>query len=98
MRAFKQSGILRVNSIDEFLRRREKSLLALFPISKIPGVAIITNAGGAGRSCERRKHRVRRALANFTTETIKPLRNALPQGATSTTPIDILGDASRADM
>lgn len=44
--AFKQSGIIRVSSIDEFFDAAKA--FSHCPIPKSPGMAIITNAGGLG--------------------------------------------------
>jgi len=89
--AFKQSGILRVNSIDEFFDAAKA--FSRCPIPKIPGVAIITNAGGPGVLASDASTECGVPLANFTTETIEALRNALPQESNIYNPIDILGDA-----
>ncbi|MGZ4890874.1 MAG: acetate--CoA ligase family protein [Halobacteriota archaeon] len=89
--AFKQSGILRVNSVDEFFDAAKA--FARCPIPKIPGVAIITNAGGPGVLASDASAECGVPLANFTKETIEALRNALPQESNIYNPIDILGDA-----
>jgi acetyl coenzyme A synthetase (ADP forming)-like protein len=89
--AFKQSGILRVNSIDEFFDAAKA--FSRCPIPKIPGVAIITNAGGPGVLASDASGECGVPLANFTKETIDALRNALPQESNVYNPIDILGDA-----
>jgi acetyltransferase len=89
--AFKQSGILRVNSIDEFFDAAKA--FSRCPIPKIPGVAIITNAGGPGVLASDASAECGVPLANFTKETIEALRNALPQESNIYNPIDILGDA-----
>jgi len=89
--AFKQSGILRVTSIDEFFDAAKA--FSRCPIPKIPGVAIITNAGGPGVLASDASAECGVPLANFTKETIEALRNALPQESNIYNPIDILGDA-----
>lgn len=89
--AFKQSGILRVNSIDEFFDAAKA--FSRCPIPKIPGVAIITNAGGPGVLASDASAECGVPLANFTKETIEALRNALPQESNIYNPVDILGDA-----
>ncbi|MGB9371431.1 MAG: acetate--CoA ligase family protein [Halobacteriota archaeon] len=89
--AFKQSGILRVDSIDEFFDAAKA--FSRCPIPKIPGVAIITNAGGPGVLASDASAECGVPLANFTKETIEALRNALPQESNIYNPIDILGDA-----
>ncbi|HYC19473.1 MAG TPA: acetate--CoA ligase family protein [Candidatus Bathyarchaeia archaeon] len=89
--AFKQSGILRVNSIDEFFDAAKA--FSRCPIPKIPGVAIITNAGGPGVLASDASAECGVPLANFTKQTIEALRNVLPQESNIYNPIDILGDA-----
>jgi acetyltransferase len=89
--AFKQSGILRVNSIDEFFDAAKA--FSRCPIPKNPGVAIITNAGGPGVLASDASAASDVPLANFTKETIEALQNTLPQESNIYNPIDILGDA-----
>jgi acetyltransferase len=89
--AFKQSGILRVSSIDEFFDAAKA--FSCCPIPKSPGVAIITNGGGPGVLASDASAECGVPLANLTTETIEALRKALPQESNIYNPIDILGDA-----
>jgi acetyl coenzyme A synthetase (ADP forming)-like protein len=89
--AFKQSGILRVNTIDEFFDAAKA--FSRCPIPKSPGVAIITNAGGPGVLASDASAECGVQLANLTKETIDALRSALPPESNIYNPIDILGDA-----
>ncbi|MGP8134161.1 MAG: acetate--CoA ligase family protein [Halobacteriota archaeon] len=89
--AFKQSGILRVNSIDEFFDAAKAFSRCSIP--KSPGVAIITNGGGPGVLASDASGECGVPLASLTQETIEALRNALPQESNIYNPIDILGDA-----
>jgi acetate---CoA ligase (ADP-forming) len=89
--AFTQSGIIRVNSIDELFDAA--NAFSRCPIPKSPGMAIITNAGGLGvlASDAAVEHKV--PLANFTKETIIALQGALTRESNVYNPVDILGDA-----
>jgi len=89
--AFKQSGILRVHSIDELFDAAKA--FSRCPIPKSPGLAIITNAGGPGVLASDASSECAVPLANFTKETIDGLRNSLPQASNIYNPVDILGDA-----
>jgi acyl-CoA synthetase (NDP forming) len=89
--AFRQSGIIRVHSIDEFFDAAKA--FSYCPIPKRAAVAIITNAGGLGvlASDASAEHKV--PLASFTRGTIEALRTTLPQESNIYNPVDILGDA-----
>ncbi|MGA7075093.1 MAG: acetate--CoA ligase family protein [Halobacteriota archaeon] len=89
--AFKQSGIIRVSSIDEFFDAAKA--FSHCPIPKSPGMAIITNAGGLGVLASDAAAEYNVPLANFTKETIEALRGALTQESNIYNPVDILGDA-----
>jgi len=90
--AFKQSGILRVNSIDEFFDAAKA--FSRCPIPKSPGLAVLTNGGGPGVLASDASGECDVPLASFTKETLEALRNALPQESNIYNPIDILGDAT----
>ncbi len=89
--AFKQSGIMRVNSIDELFDTAKA--FSRCPIPKNSRMAIITNAGGLGVLASDAAVEYKVPLANFTKETIIELRGALPQESNIYNPVDILGDA-----
>ncbi|MGZ4862715.1 MAG: acetate--CoA ligase family protein [Halobacteriota archaeon] len=89
--AFKQSGIIRVSSIDEFFDAAKA--FSRCPIPKSPGMAIITNAGGLGVLASDAAAEYKVPLANFTEDTIVALRGALTQESNIYNPVDILGDA-----
>jgi acetyltransferase len=89
--AFKQSGIIRVSSIDEFFDAAKA--FSHCPIPKSPGMAIITNAGGPGVLASDAAAEYNVPLANFTKETIEALRGALTPESNIYNPVDILGDA-----
>lgn len=89
--AFKQAGIIRVRSIDEFFEGAKA--FSRCPIPKSPGTAIITNAGGLGVLASDASAEYGVPLANFTKDTIEALKNALPEESNIYNPVDILGDA-----
>jgi acetyltransferase len=89
--AFKQSGIIRVNSIDELFDTVKA--FSRCPIPKSSGMAIITNAGGLGVLASDAAVELKVPLANFTRETIIALRSALTRESNIYNPVDILGDA-----
>ncbi|MGZ4913622.1 MAG: acetate--CoA ligase alpha subunit [Halobacteriota archaeon] len=90
--AFKQSGIIRVDSIDEFFDAAK--IFSHCDIPKLSTVAIITNAGGPGVLASDACAKYQIPLANFTFDTIEALKRELPQGSNIYNPVDILGDAA----
>jgi len=89
--AFKQSGIIRANTIKDLLNYA--TAFSYQPLPKGKKVAIITNAGGPGimatDACEEKGI----PLANLERETIEKLKTFLPEAANFYNPIDVLGDA-----
>ena len=88
--AFKQTGILVANTIDEML-----SMARAFtqPLPKGNRVAIMTNAGGPGvlTADEIDKHGLK--LANLKEETMQKLREFLPPMAAVKNPVDMIASA-----
>ncbi|WP_324736638.1 CoA-binding protein [Thermococcus sp. SY098] len=88
--AFKQTGILVANTIDEML-----SMARAFtqPLPKGNRVAIMTNAGGPGvlTADEIDKHGLK--LANLEEETMQKLREFLPPMAAVKNPVDMIASA-----
>jgi acetyltransferase len=89
--AFRQSGIVRANSVSELF-----AYSTAFAYQSLPQgrqVAIITNAGGPGimatDACEVRGLQ----LATLSPETVNSLQENLPAAANFYNPIDVLGDA-----
>ncbi|MGZ4933584.1 MAG: acetate--CoA ligase family protein [Halobacteriota archaeon] len=89
--AFKQSGVMRVDSIDEFFDAAK--IFSRCDIPKLSTVAIITNAGGPGVLASDACANYQIRLANFTFDTIEALKRKLPQESNIYNPVDILGDA-----
>ncbi|MHB9092537.1 MAG: acetate--CoA ligase alpha subunit, partial [Chloroflexota bacterium] len=90
--AFKQSGILRANTMQDLF---DISLaFAYQPLPAGKRLGIVTNAGGPGilatDACERKGLQ----LSSFTPETIATLREKLPRAAAVYNPIDVIGDAT----
>ncbi|MGD9332989.1 MAG: CoA-binding protein, partial [Desulfobacterales bacterium] len=100
---FKQSGIIRAESIHElfdfasaFAYKEESALGKLR--RKVPTgnrVAIITNAGGPGIVATDMTVSSGLELAHFKPETIETLGSHLPETANLNNPVDVIGDASQ---
>ena len=98
---FQQSGIIRVDSIDELFdfatafAYKNESSLGKFR-RKVPGgnrVAIVTNAGGPGIVATDMTVSSGLQLAKFHEETIEVLASHLPKTANLQNPVDVIGDA-----
>ncbi len=100
---FSQSGIIRVDSIDELFDYATafayKNLSNLGKLrKKIPDgnrVAIITNAGGPGIVATDMTVSSGLRLAQFHGETLEALQSHLPQTANIHNPVDVIGDAAQ---
>ena len=98
---FQQSGIIRVDSIDElfdfataFAYKNESALGKLR--RKVPAgnrVAIVTNAGGPGIVATDMTVSSGLQLAKFQEDTIEALASHLPKTANLQNPVDVIGDA-----
>ncbi len=99
---FAQSGIIRVDSIDElfdfaaaFAYKNENALGKLrrkVPLG--PRVAIVTNAGGPGIVATDMTVVSGLELAKFSDETVETLKSHLPSTANFHNPVDVIGDAA----
>ena len=89
--AFRQSGVIRVDSVQELFDAAHS--LAEQPLPESDAVAIVTNAGGPGVITTDAIGASTLSLAEFTAETDDRLRELLPEDASMYNPIDILGDA-----
>jgi acetate---CoA ligase (ADP-forming) len=99
---FKQSGIIRVDTIDElfdfataFSYKNESALGKLR--RKVPygnRVAIVTNAGGPGIVATDMTVSTGLKLARFEEETLQTLASHLPDTANLQNPVDVIGDAA----
>ena len=89
--AFKQSGILRAETIQELF-----DYARIFSFQQLPKgqhIALITNAGGPGIIAADAVERSKLKMASFSKNTIDTLRSFLPAMANVYNPVDVLGDA-----
>lgn len=89
--AFKQTGSMRVESLDNMFDLA--MAFAYQPLPKGRRLAIVTNAGGPGIMATDACGRFGVELARFQTETIEALRGKLPSTASVYNPVDVIGDA-----
>ncbi len=89
--AFRQSGIIRAESIEELFDFA--SCFASQALPKGRHVAILTNAGGPGIMATDACEREGIPLASFERKTVGLLHRTLPEAANLYNPVDILGDA-----
>ena len=88
--AFKQSGAIEVNSIEELLD--VSKALAWEPKIK-NGIAIITNGGGAGILTADYCNDLKINLPDLSTGTLWNLRHKMLKTYSASNPVDIIGDA-----
>jgi len=89
--AFMQSGVIRAHSVEELF-----DLAVAFSYQGPPrgrSVGIVTNAGGPGIMATDAVERDGLRLAGLDQETIRALREKLPEAANFYNPVDVLGDA-----
>jgi acetyl coenzyme A synthetase (ADP forming)-like protein len=89
--AFKQSGVIRVDTINELFNYAVA--FASQPLPKGPNIAIITNSGGPGILAADACDKAGLQLIPLHKELVDELRTFLPPVASFYNPIDILGDA-----
>jgi acetyltransferase len=89
--AFRRSGVLRVNTIDDLFNMAE--VLAKQPRPKGKRLTILTNAGGPGVLATDALITGGGELAELAEDTVEKLKPILPASASTHNPIDILGDA-----
>jgi len=89
---FHQSGILRVEGVDELFNRAVA--FAKQPIPKGNRIAIITNAGGPGIMATDAAVRHNLKIASLSEETKQKLKQVLPPTASIANPVDVIGDAT----
>ena len=90
--AFKQTGVLRAQTIEELFNFAEA--FANNPLPNGPGLVVVTNAGGPGIIAADACERSRAVMADLTSATVQGLRRTLPSSAGFFNPVDVLGDAS----
>jgi len=90
--AFEQAGAIQALRVDELFDYGR--VLAYQPVPKTKtDVAIITNGGGFGVISTDEASRLGIKLASFCPETMKTLKEKLPEYATPHNPLDLVGDA-----
>jgi acetyltransferase len=89
---FYQSGILRVEGVDELFNRA--IAFAKQPIPKGNRIAIVTNAGGPGIMATDAAVRHNLEIATFSERTKQKLKKVLPPTANIQNPVDVIGDAT----
>ncbi len=89
--AFRRSGVLRVDSIDDLFNMAE--VLAKQPRPRGPRLTIVTNAGGPGVLATDSLITHRGELTQLSEKTMEELNEFLPQHWSRNNPVDILGDA-----
>ena len=87
---FMQSGVLRVETIEELFDYA--IAFAQQPLPQSNKIAIVTNAGGAGILATDAAVRHGVQLAEFTEETVKRLRELLPPTVNVANPVDMTGE------
>ncbi|MEN2974669.1 MAG: acetate--CoA ligase alpha subunit [Candidatus Caldarchaeales archaeon] len=91
---FNQSGVLRVESIEELFNYAKA--FSTQPLPKGDRVAIISNAGGPAILATDAVIRNKLRLAQFSEDTIKNLRAGLSPAASVKNPVDLIGDADHS--
>ena len=89
---FRQSGILRVEGVDELFNCA--LAFAKQPIPKGNRIAIVTNAGGPGIMATDAAIRHDLKIATFSEQTKQKLKQELPPTASIRNPVDVIGDAT----
>jgi len=88
---FEQAGVLRADTVEGLFDAAVA--LAGEPLPDGPGVGIVTNAGGPGVLASDALAETRLEPASFADETLERLAEVLPDEATPTNPLDVIGDA-----
>jgi len=89
--AFNQSGVIRASSLEEMFDYGLAFSCQEMPLGN--GIAIVTNAGGAGVLAADACESLGIKIASFENKTIEILRSSLPDAASIYNPVDVLGDA-----
>ncbi|HEX7628794.1 MAG TPA: acetate--CoA ligase family protein, partial [Candidatus Methylomirabilis sp.] len=89
--AFRQSGVLRAESIEELFDFARA--FAYQPLPAGPNICIVTNAGGPGIIAADAVEQSLVKMARLSPATVERLRAALPPTAGLYNPVDVIGDA-----
>jgi len=88
---FEQAGVLRADTAEGLFDAAVT--LAGEPLPEGSGVGIVTNAGGPGVLASDALAETRLSPATFADETVARLEDVLPDEATLSNPLDVIGDA-----
>jgi acetyl coenzyme A synthetase (ADP forming)-like protein len=90
--AFEQASVIQAETVDELFDYARA--LAYQPVPKEQkGIAIVTNGGGFGVISTDEASELGLGLAKFSLETMRTLREKLPEYSTVRNPLDLVGDA-----
>jgi len=92
--ALRQSGVLRVDTIEEIFDMAE--VLAKQPLPAGPRLAIVTNAGGPGALATDALVLGGGEVAELSDDTLESLNEVMPAHWSHHNPVDVLGDADAA--
>jgi acetate---CoA ligase (ADP-forming) len=90
----RQAGIVRADTLQDLFD--DAIGFGYLPPLRGDRIAIVTNAGGPGILATDALERAGLSLARFTPQNLAALKAGLPEAASSSNPVDVLGDA-RAD-
>ncbi len=90
--AFQQAGVLQADSLESLFDMA--FAFGYQPPLQGERIAIVTNAGGPGILATDALERAGLTIAQFDLETIKALKQHLPEAASAVNPVDVLGDAT----
>jgi acetyl coenzyme A synthetase (ADP forming)-like protein len=90
--AFQQAGVLQADSLESLFDMA--FAFGYQPPLRGERIAIVTNAGGPGILATDALERAGLTIAQFDLETIKALKQHLPEAASTVNPVDVLGDAT----
>src|SRR5262249_18593542 len=88
---FHEAGVVRVDTLEELLD--VTSLLSTQPLPRGRTVAVLTNAGGLGILCADACESAGLTLPPLAESTVADLRSVLPDEASTSNPVDMLGSA-----
>src|SRR5262249_57736779 len=88
---FHEAGVVRVDTLEELLD--VTSLLSTQPLPRGRTVAVLTNAGGLGILCADACESAGLTLPPLADSTVADLRSVLPDEASTSNPVDMLGSA-----
>jgi acetate---CoA ligase (ADP-forming) len=91
---FWQAGVLRARTLEELLDAAV--LFSTQPLPRGNRVAVLTNAGGLGILCADACDSAGLTLPELSSETVAALRLVIPEEASVTNPVDVLGSATAA--